>query len=93
MRVSVIIPVHDGAALIAQTIRSVLNQTRPPDEIVVADDGSTDASAEIAAAIWRAGAGDPRPLRRRVRGADSPGSEKADGRRADVPRCRRSAGA
>ncbi len=48
MRISVVIPVHDGEAFLAQTIRSALNQTRPPDRIVVVDDGSSDRSAAIA---------------------------------------------
>ncbi|MBM9593890.1 glycosyltransferase family 2 protein [Roseitranquillus sediminis] len=48
MSVSVVIPCRDGAAFLAQTIRSVLNQTAPPDEVLVIDDGSTDASPDIA---------------------------------------------
>ncbi|HSK39936.1 MAG TPA: glycosyltransferase, partial [Arenibaculum sp.] len=48
MRVCVIVPVLDGEAFIAQTLRSVLNQTRPPDEVIVVDNGSRDRSVEIA---------------------------------------------
>lgn len=51
MRISVIIPCHDAAETLGATLRSVLNQTRPPEEIVVADDGSTDASATVAASF------------------------------------------
>ncbi|KAF0675902.1 glycosyltransferase family 2 protein [Profundibacterium mesophilum] len=47
-RLSVIIPCRDGAAFLAQTLRSVLNQTRPPDEVIVVDDGSRDGSRDIA---------------------------------------------
>ncbi len=49
MTVSCIIPVHNGARYLAETIRSVLDQTLPPLEIIVVDDRSTDASAAVAA--------------------------------------------
>ena len=47
MSVSVAIPCYNGADYIAQTIRSVLAQTQPPDQVLVIDDGSTDESAAI----------------------------------------------
>ncbi len=47
-RVSVVIPCRNGAQWLAQTLRSVLNQTACPEEIIVVDDGSTDGSAAIA---------------------------------------------
>lgn len=45
--ISVIIPVHNGARYLAAAIRSALDQTLPPDEVLVVDDGSTDESAAI----------------------------------------------
>jgi glycosyltransferase involved in cell wall biosynthesis len=46
--ISVIIPVHNGARHLSAAIESVLAQTLPPVELLVVNDGSTDASAAIA---------------------------------------------
>lgn len=46
-RVSVIIPNFNRAGLIGQTISNLLNQSMPPAEIVVVDDGSTDDSLAV----------------------------------------------
>jgi glycosyltransferase involved in cell wall biosynthesis len=45
---SVVIPVFNGERYLAEALASVLAQSRPPDEVVVVDNGCTDASAEIA---------------------------------------------
>lgn len=47
-RVSCILPVFNGARFLGEALESVLRQTRPPEEIIVIDDGSTDDSGLIA---------------------------------------------
>jgi glycosyltransferase involved in cell wall biosynthesis len=47
MKVSVIIPVRDGAPYVASAIESVVEQTKPPAELLVIDDGSRDRTADI----------------------------------------------
>jgi glycosyltransferase involved in cell wall biosynthesis len=46
--VSVIVPVFNREAYLREALDSILKQTRPADEIIVLDDGSTDGSGEIA---------------------------------------------
>jgi glycosyltransferase involved in cell wall biosynthesis len=47
MKVSVIVPVRDEEQSIRELLDSLLQQTRPPDEIVIADGGSIDATPQI----------------------------------------------
>ena len=47
LTVSVVIPAYNATATIAAAIESALAQTRPPDEIVVVDDGSKDDTSAV----------------------------------------------
>ena len=47
MKHIIIMPAHNEAALIARTLQSIADQTERPDRLLVVDDGSTDATAEI----------------------------------------------
>lgn len=46
-RISVVIPLYNKEREIGQTLSSVLGQHTPPLEVIVIDDGSTDAGAEV----------------------------------------------
>ena len=50
-KVSVILPVYNGAPFLKQAISSILSQTYTDFELVVIDDGSNDESVEIVKAI------------------------------------------
>ena len=54
-RVTVIIPTYNRVRYLGEAIHSVLNQTFAELELVIVDDGSTDATAELVGAV-----GDPR---------------------------------
>lgn len=46
-RISVVIPVYNRERYVAEAVHSVLDQTRQADELILVDDGSTDASVEV----------------------------------------------
>src|ERR1700675_1360019 len=48
MKVFVYIPCYNAASYLECSLTGLLNQTRPPDEILIIDDGSSDNSVEVA---------------------------------------------
>ena len=54
MTISVVIPSYNCAALLPRAIESVLAQSRPADELIVVDDGSTDDTAAACGAFGSA---------------------------------------
>jgi glycosyltransferase involved in cell wall biosynthesis len=61
--VSVLIPVYNGQSYLGEAIESVLAQSYRPIEIIVVDDGSDDASGEVARAYGEAVRYDRQPRR------------------------------
>ncbi len=51
MKISAVIPAYNAKAVVGRAIESVLAQSRPADEIIVVDDGSTDATADTVRAF------------------------------------------
>ena len=45
--VSVIVPTYNRASLIGETLESILDQSGPPAEVIVVDDGSTDETEAV----------------------------------------------
>ena len=69
MKVSIVVPVRNEEASIRELLDSLLAQTRPPDEIVITDGGSVDATTQIIDEYIRQGA----PVRLIRAGAALPG--------------------
>ena len=51
LTVSAVLASYNGAQYIEEQLRSILGQSRPPAELVVADDGSTDGTLEIVRSV------------------------------------------
>lgn len=48
----VLVAAHNEAMVLPATIAGLLDQSRPPDQIVIADDGSSDATAQVLGARY-----------------------------------------
>ena len=49
--IAVALCTHNGARFVEEQLRSILDQTRPPQQIVISDDASTDDTMSIATAL------------------------------------------
>ena len=52
LEVSVALCTHNGARFLAEQVRSILDQTELPAQVVLSDDASTDGSVEIVENMW-----------------------------------------
>lgn len=48
-RLSYVVPVYNGEALVGRCIESILDQQGDPPQVIVVDDGSTDATRDVVA--------------------------------------------
>lgn len=51
--ISVVLCTYNGEKFVAQQIESILNQSIPPDELIISDDCSTDATVDIVSDFLR----------------------------------------
>lgn len=58
LTVSVIIPTHNRPESVQASVKSVLNQSRPVDELIVVNDGSSDPYPDIEAFVSDYGSGE-----------------------------------
>ena len=52
MSLSVALCTHNGARFIEEQLRSILDQTRPPHQLVISDDASSDDTVTLAKAVF-----------------------------------------
>ncbi|MFB4314270.1 glycosyltransferase family 2 protein [Actinomadura sp. 21ATH] len=77
MKISVIVPAHNEEEGLPATLRSLLAQTVPADEIIVVDDGSADRTGDVARSYGATVLRPPRNL-----------GSKARAQNHALPRCR-----
>lgn len=57
--IAVALCTHNGAQFVEEQLRSILDQTTPPQQIVISDDASTDDTVELARAMVSGRAAEP----------------------------------
>ena len=61
VKVSVVVCTYNGEKFLAEQLQSILDQTHPPDDIIVSDDGSSDSTLEIVAEFSSRDSGAKKP--------------------------------
>ena len=49
VKISVVVCTYNGERFLAEQLQSILDQTHPPDELIISDDGSIDSTLDIVA--------------------------------------------
>ena len=47
VKISVVVCTYNGEKFLAEQLQSILDQTHPPDDLIVSDDGSSDSTLDI----------------------------------------------
>ena len=79
LQISVVIPAYNAGQYIERAIRSVLEQSLSPCEVIVVDDGSTDNTGEVIAGAFRDRVKYFRQVNRGVAAARNAGVKQASG--------------
>ena len=53
-RISVVCPTYNSSGFIENTLRTLVDQTRKPDEVIISDDGSSDNTIELVKRFFQA---------------------------------------
>ena len=67
MKIAVVVPARNGAAMVTACVAACLAQTLPPDEVVVVDNSSNDETAVLAASAGATVVSEPQPGSYRAR--------------------------
>ena len=61
VKVAVVVCTYNGERFLAEQLQSILDQTHPPDNIIVSDDGSSDSTLDIVAEFSSRDSGAKKP--------------------------------
>lgn len=61
-KISVVVCTYNGERFLAEQLQSILDQTHPPDDIIVSDDGSSDSTLDIVSEFSSRDSGSRKPV-------------------------------
>ena len=61
VKISAVVCTYNGERFLAEQLQSILDQTHPPDEIIISDDGSIDSTLDIVAEFSSRDSGAKKP--------------------------------